>query len=44
MNKETFVKELNSRGINCDEPQLNLITEYFKKNYGCEGITIKEIK
>lgn len=27
-----------------DETQLNLITEYFKKNYGCEGITVKEIK
>ena len=27
-----------------DETQLNLITEYFKKNYGCEGISIKDIQ
>ena len=30
MNKETFVKELNSRGINCDESQLNLLWDFMR--------------
>ena len=30
MNKETFVKELNSRGITCDEQQLNLLWDFMR--------------
>ena len=30
MNKELFVKELNSRGINCDEKQLNLLWDFMR--------------
>ena len=30
MNKETFVKELNSRGINCSEQQLELLWDFMR--------------
>ena len=30
MNKELFVKELNSRGINCDEKQLSLLWDFMR--------------
>ena len=30
MNKESFVLELNKRGINCDEKQLNLLWDFMR--------------
>ena len=30
MNKETFVKELNNRGINCNEQQLELLWDFMR--------------